>query len=196
METHLARFIDGPAAGRTATLTGGLESLPESLEFPVFPNGVEDDGDDPIASATYHRTGLEFRLVRLDQSQDVLATAKRQIAETRARMAAKAFYDRPNYSAYTIPHGSIHTQAFVEHGHRKGHVDERLAPLIQQVWRLNLDTLASCQDRTQGAQSPGTAYVRFFVRSDAKRFDAMLKAASFQASYADAEMTIGNQNGK
>jgi hypothetical protein len=125
-----------------------------------------------------------------------LAHAKRQIAENRARAAAKSFYDRPNYSAYTIPHGSIHPQAFVEYGHRKGHVDERLVAVIQQIWRVNLDTLASCQDRTQGAQIPGTAYVRFFVRSDSNRFDAMLKAAGFQASYGDAEMTTSNQNGK
>jgi hypothetical protein len=196
MHPHTIAFVDGPAAGRTIRIGGPADALPQTFQFPVFPTGLDDDGDDPVAVAMYQRAAMECRLLRLDQSETVLAQARQNASEHRARMTARSFYDNPNYSAYTIPHGSIHQQVYVEHGNRKGHVDERLVPLIQQVWRLRLDTMASCQERPKESKNAGRAYIRFFVRSDAVKVEGMLKNAGFEAFFDEAGMTIRNQAGK
>lgn len=191
MERNFIHFIDGPAAGSKLVLPGPLGNLPSAMIIPVFEDGsIRDSGKKVTSAAVYQRTSVGFLLERLDDSANAIQKATEQISEKRARSAAQTFYEAPDYSTYSKHPELVHTQVLITAGKRKAHVDDLIAPLVKEVWRLNMDTVGSCQERPPTADGLGKAYIGFAVRSDAKQFHSVLEQYGFEASYHDKDMRI------
>ena len=57
-----------------------------------------------------------------------------------------------------------HKTTLVSVGDRKGEIDKKIAPLIETLWKLEIDTCNSCEDNN------GVVWIEFFTANDAEQF--------------------------
>lgn len=51
-------------------------------------------------------------------------------------------------------HTEIHPQVFIQYGNQSANVDQKLAPLLLEMWKHGIQTLYSCQDEGESAHKP------------------------------------------
>lgn len=181
-------FVGGPADG-IVPLSGPIQYGPE--EFPV-PLTVEmkplKDGGEIVALAIYGRRQTDgkwrYHFLRTETSGPLLKEVKAQTAKRRLKQAMNAFYRSPNYSIYTVKPTDEHPQVQIQVGHRSASVDERLGPMLQEVWRLGLDTLGSCQETKLGK-----AWIGFPIADEGDAFHCVLTRAAIPST---TERRIGH----
>ena len=151
---------------------------------------------DPAAVAVYSLQSwrpVAYCLDRIDDSPDAVARAIDEVKEQKLAAAIRNFYLSPDYGTYSIQPTGDHQQVALQVGWRMGFVDEGIAPLLAEVWRLGLDTLGSCQERPLGTESAGMAYLGFPRRSDAECFHRWLTLAGIPATLKDKRITIASK---
>lgn len=193
------QFVDGPAAG--------ILPAPQPAQYldPVQRIHLSSDGmpyrgkDDPAAVAIYERReecGRFFYALRaIDDSPETVRAAVEEVNDQKLTEAINNFYASPDYDIYSIKPTGGHAQVPVEVGHRRGHVDEKIAPLIAEVWRVGLDTIGSCQERPPGAPNEGKAYVGFPRMRDARFFHERLSEAGIPATLVEKKFKISMRQG-
>jgi hypothetical protein len=62
--------------------------------------------------------------------------------------------------------GTFHPQVTLKYGRMSASVDEKLAPLIRELWRANIRTLQSCQNHTATKK----VWLHFPTAENAERF--------------------------
>lgn len=192
-------FADGPNAG----IRPGpqpIQVMPLKAVIPLGENNevFKDDGNDPVAIAVYtkrqdQQDRFRYFLEGIDSSTDVMQPIKDQVNEARITDAINNFYSKPDYSIYSIQPTGDHKQVLVEREHRRALVDERLGPLISELWRLNLDTLGSCQERPEGTPNAGMAYIAFIRLRDAEKFRNVLDEAQITYHFKEKEFEIARK---
>lgn len=136
---------------------------------------------------------LRYYFDRLDMSPETIASVTDSINERIALSAARQFYLNPNYDIYSMKPNDDHPQVLVEVGHRRAMVDEKLARIITALWKLNLDTLGSCQEIRPGEKTSGLAYVQFSIRKAGEKAIAILRAAGIEVENAEKPMSVKKQ---
>lgn len=58
-----------------------------------------------------------------------------------------------------------HEQVTVQVGDREADIDKAIAPLIEELWKADIDTVMSCQEN-----EPGIIWIEFAETYDAERF--------------------------
>lgn len=154
-------FVDGPAKGFHPRRKPASLLQPE-LFCPVAEGNQPYKGTGKVAGvAVYERSEIDgvakYRLQRIDTSTEAVQAAEVEAEEQKVLAAARSFYREPDYSVYTYKPTDAHKQVHIAHGQRRADVDEGIGPLIVEVWRLNLETMGSCQERTDG-ENAGKAY--------------------------------------
>ena len=180
-------YSDGPAKGERPS-PQPIQMLPVEQRCPLDADGRVMNLDGVLASvAIYERdqrdADWKYYFKRIDDSPEALAEAKVLIKEQLLTDMINRFYQKPNYDIYSMKPTGRHVQVSIQVGHRKGEVDERLVPLIKEVWRLGLDTMGSCQDRPEGHRFAGLAYIWFPRLQDARRFEELLKNAGIECVF-------------
>jgi hypothetical protein len=139
------------------------------------------DHGEPGGVAFYRRErrAAEDVLVldRLDTSEPAVTQMRQVVNDTRKQVAVRSFYTNPDYSIYSLKPNDDHPQQFVQYQHRMARVDERLAPLILELWKRGWDTLGSCQELRPGTPDPGKAYVDFPFPEHGQAFVRLLEEA-------------------
>jgi hypothetical protein len=133
-------------------------------------------------------------LKAIDSCPETLAEAREAIKDQAITNAINNFYENPNYDIYKNKPTDRHVQVAIQVGHRRAEVDERIAPLIEAVWRLNLDTMGSCEDRPVDYQYPGMAYIWFPRLKDANRFEEILKNAGVECISVPKQCRLRREN--
>jgi hypothetical protein len=188
-------FIDGPFAGVHDIPQVGPEVYVPLISDHTLFRGVGN----PAAVAIYTLTELGgkwcYRLSRIDDSPRAVGDAIAGVNEQRLAIAIRNFYLSPDYDIYSMKPTGDHTQVPVQVGWRRGHVDEGIAELISETWRLGLDTVGSCQSRPAGDKFAGMAYVGFFRCTDAECFHDWLVAAGIQSTLKEVKGSIARTAG-
>lgn len=190
-------FVDGPAAGYLPAPQPAQHLDPEQRVY-LTPEGTQYQGrGEPAGVAVYERREADGRffyaLREIDSSPETVRAAIEAINEERLTEAIGNFYASPDYDIYSMKPTGEHVQVPVEVGHRRGHVDEGIASLIGEVWRLGLDTLGSCQERPPGSSNAGKAYLGFPRMRDARFFYQRLSEAEIPATFAEKKLEIANK---
>jgi hypothetical protein len=187
-QPFLVEFVGGPADG-IVPLSGPIQYGPE--EFPVPLSGEMKplkNGSQPTAVAIYGRRQEDgkwrYHFLRTETSGPLLDEAKAETGRRLLTQSVNAFYRSPNYSIYTVQPTDKHPQVQIQVGHRAAGVDERLGPLIQEVWRLDLDTLGSCQEA-----KAGQAWIGFPIAEHGDTFHRVLTQAAIPST---TERRIGH----
>jgi hypothetical protein len=186
-------FADGPHQG-THLFPQPPHYCTKEVLVPLANNVQVFKGDGlPSAVAVYRGrlTGgkWQFRLDCIEESGENIDEVRIQINEQRAIQAMNHFYQSPNYSVYQKPPTDEHSQVFIEHGHRKACVDEKMASLIRAVWESGIDTLGSCQERPSGK-----AYIAFPLARQGKLFHDNLIAAGVESEYEATHSRFQNSD--
>lgn len=196
-QPFLIEFADGPAKGvypadQPAAYLDQMQAIPVLSDDAVY----RGQGA-PAGLATYQRRQdagtYKYHLVEIDRSVE---TVQRLIDEENDRKITEAinnFYAAPDYDIYTMKPTGEHVQVPVEVGHRRGHVDEAIAPLIKRLWELGLDTLGSCQRRPPGHDHEGQAYVAFPKERDGVWFRDLLETAHIECNVDAKQITIAKK---
>jgi hypothetical protein len=73
----------------------------------------------------------------------------------------------PTTSAWTgeWPAGDLHRAVHVKVGRRQADIDAKIAPLIREMWKADIDTMMSCQN-----SPPGSVWINFPSLPDCERF--------------------------
>jgi hypothetical protein len=73
----------------------------------------------------------------------------------------------PKKSAWTgeWPTGNRHPTVKVKVGRKQADIDAKIAPLIRELWKADIDTIMSCQD-----SPPGWVWIEFGECADCERF--------------------------
>ena len=197
-QLYSLEFMDGPAKGvRPSAKPAQL--LAETLNFPLLEDeSLYAGAGDITGVAVYERRKEDlrwvYRFLQIDKSTETLVPLIEQLNEEAISGAINDFYQNPNYGIYSISPTADHEQAFVQMGHRKAHVDELLAGTIEAIWRLNMDTLGSCQERPPKDDRPaGRAYVGFIRERDARRFCDILSAAGIEHEFQSKKFTVARE---
>ncbi len=191
-------FIDGPAKGvRPSPIPARW--LPNEIQVPLLGDDTPFAGQgDPVSVAVYGKCELDGRMKlacqRIDRAASVVASVKEHLDEQRLANALQYFYVNPNYDLYTMKPTGEHVQVPVQVGFRRGHVDEGIAPLISEIWRLDFDTFGSCQRRPAGHNFAAYAYVAFPRRRDAKDFRDLLSALQIRTILVENTIKIGRRD--
>jgi hypothetical protein len=189
-------FVDGPAKGAMPA-PQPIQCFEIERHVCLNAEGKMLNVGETLGSvAIYERDRRDgewkYYLKRIDTSPETLAEAKEFIKEQILTNAINKFYEKPDYDIYKCKPTDRHVQVAIQVGHRRGEVDERIAPLIEAVWRLGLDTMGSCEDRPQDyPRFPGMAYIWFPRLKDAKRFEEVLKNAGIEYVFDPKQSTIG-----
>lgn len=191
------RFVGGPAAG-VATAPQPAQYLDAEQRIYLSMDGTVYRGEgDPAAVAVYERREergeLVYALREIDDSPDAVRAAVESVNERKLTEAINNFYASPDYDIYSIKPTGEHVQVPVEVGHRRGHVDEKIAPLVTEVWRLGLDTIGSCQSRPAGSTNEGKAYLGFPRMMDARFFHERLTGAGIPATFVEKKFKIARR---
>jgi hypothetical protein len=181
-------FVDGPAEG-TVPLSGPIQYGPDELPVPLTVEMKPLMGGGQVAAvAVYGRRQTDgewrYHLIRIDTEGARLEEVRAQTYRGRLQQAVNAFYRSPDYSIYTVQPTDEHPQVRIQVGHRMASVDEFLGPLIQEVWRLGLDTLGSCQKKKSGK-----AWIGFPI---AEHGDTFHRALSEAGIASNIERKIGH----
>ncbi len=187
-QPFLVEFVGGPAEG-IVPLSGPIQYGPEEFLVPLT---VEmkflKNGGEVVGVAIYGRRQEEgkwrYHFLRTETSGPLLEEVKAQTARRRLKQATNAFYRSPNYSIYTVQPTDEHPQVRIQVGHRIANVDERLGPMLQEVWRLGLDTLGSCQETKLGK-----AWIGFPIAEEGDAFHQVLSRAAIPST---VERKIGH----
>ena len=188
-------FVDGPFAGVHDIPEVRLEaSVPLISDHTLF-HGVGN----PAAVAVYMLGEFGgkwcYRLNRIDDSPRAVEDAACQTNEQMLAIAIRNFYLAPNYDIYSMKPTGEHSQIPVEVGWRRGHVDEEIAELIAETWRLGLDTIGSCQSRPVGDKFAGLAYIGFFRLADAECFHGWLASAGIPSTLKEVKCSFARTAG-
>ena len=108
--------------------------------------------------------------------------------------AISNFYKSYEPGIYSKRPGA-HREVLVTYAHRRAPLDELIAPLVLQLWKLGFETIGSCQELTSGEHA-GKAYVTFPFEEDGRRACAILAAAGFQVSPIPRRMNITGDGGE
>jgi hypothetical protein len=188
-------FVDGPFVGVHEIPEVRIEAcVPLVSDHKLF-LGVGN----PAAVAVY--TLAEFggkwcyHLKRIDDSPQAVGNATSQANEQRLAIAIRNFYLSSNDDIYSMKPTGEHNQIPVEVGWRRGHVDEGIAELIAETWRLGLDTIGSCQSRPAGDKFAGLAYIGFFRHADAECFHDWLASAGISSTLKEVKGSIAKTAG-
>ncbi|MFO7906800.1 MAG: hypothetical protein R6U98_29360 [Pirellulaceae bacterium] len=182
-KTFSAKFRGGPGEGEH-TVRQPIEYGRETVYVPVLDGKTfDDDVKLPDAVAKYVREEIDgewlYRFLEMERG-NALDECIRSIQIGRAHAAVRNYYANPTDDIWSKAPTGDHKQVAVELGERCACVDERIAPLIVQIWRLGMDTLGSCQNRISG-ENKGKAYVGFSVPGEGERFHARLRELGFRA---------------
>jgi len=180
-QPFLVEFVGGPANG-IVPLSGPIQYGPEEFPTPLTVEMTPVKNGGPLtAIAIYGRRQEEgkwrYHFLRTETSGPLLEEVKAQTAKRRLKQAMNAFYLNPNYSIYTVQPTDEHPQVRIQVGHRIANVDERIGPLIQEVWRLGLDTLGSCQEA-----KAGQAWIGFPIAEEGDAFHRILGEAGIPST--------------
>ena len=189
-------FTGGPCQGIVPFPQPDPVLSPE-LRFGLGQDGKPFDGKEvPNAVAVYERghdgTKCHYCLKEIDLSSEALEPLIEEINERRLTEAINNFYVQPNYESYSIKPTGEHTQVAIEVGHRRGQVDEKIAPLIAEVWCLGLDTTGSCQQRPIGTPNDGKAYIAFPRLRHARFFHDCLVRAHIPSEFVEKKFRIAH----
>lgn len=203
--SHMARhdgkqfeiqFYDGPLEG--------LKPSPQparywQAELHIPLNKSEEPPESgPVkvdAVAVYHRCeragtwGYAFK--EIVTSGPLIEEVAEELCGQYVRRAMDQFYKSPDHSIYTIKPG-LHKEVPLQVGKRRASVDELMAPLIKELWRLDLDTLGSCQERPAGSPNEGLAYVAFPAWKQGLAVHNMLAQGGVEVSYKLKTGKLGN----
>jgi len=189
-------FVDGPGQ-RVVQSPWPARYMEAEQEVYLGADGSTFSGRGyPAAVAVYERREdggkAKYFLRHIEESGELVKRAVDTVKESKRSQAIKSFYLSPDYGIYSIKPTEDHVQVSVEVGYRRGRVDEGIAPLIEQAWRLGLDTFGSCQQRRAGTKNEGLAYVGFARADDAKRFEQFLTAADIPCTFEATKFGIAH----
>jgi len=184
-------FDGGPVAGQRDSGQPAVYG-PSERYIPLSESGEEFDGNaEPSAVAIYERErhGNEWKYVfsHIEESGEKLESARSGIARSHAKGASRNFYLRPDYNVYSKPPMSDHKQLFIEYGKRRAHVDEKIAPLILEVWKRGLETGGSCEERPSGR-----AYIGFPVPGEGGQYHDLLREHEIDAELQSTTIALKN----
>lgn len=177
-------YVGGPAPGiRTAPLPARY--MDEVQEVPVDPSGeTYQPGRKIGGAAIYRRQEVEgrwkFCFDRIDDSEKKIGDLELERNEAVLAELIERFYREPDYKIYTVKPTDEHQQVEVRAAHRSANVDVKLAPVIELVWQLGLDTVGSCQERPPKLDKPGRAYIGFWRARQGREFEQILRCASIE----------------
>jgi hypothetical protein len=177
-----AEFADGPNQGTHPFPQPPHYCMKEVL-IPLTGERQVFKGDGEPSAVAIYRSRLaegrwQFCLDRIEESGENVDEARLQINERRTIQAMNHFYQSPDYSVYRKPPTDEHPQVFIEHGHRRACVDEKMASLIRAIWERGIETLGSCQERPSGK-----AYIGFPLARQGRLFHERLLEASIGSEY-------------
>lgn len=160
-------FLDGPCKGFRRVLR-----TTNSLWLLVDETGGEWHGvNEPKAIVTYELVVIAgkaaYRHANSSVDEKQVKLCANIAIERWVREAAANFYANLDPTIYTLQPTDDHLQQVVQVGARRAMVDEKIAPLVEAVWHLNLDTAGSCQCLRKGTSNEGMAYVDFNWAADA-----------------------------
>jgi hypothetical protein len=186
-------FADGPAKG-VLPANRPVLCLDSVERIAIIDDETRYSGTGEIAAeAIYERRQVgeswQYFFVKFDRDAERVANLVKAENDRKLAAAMRTFYETPDYSIYSKPPTDNHPQKLVEVGHRRGHVDENIAPLIEGLWKLNLDTIGSCEQLNSGK-----AYVGFPFQDHAKWFEGVLNKAGIECSYTAKSMGIGSKS--
>lgn len=191
-------LVDGPGMGLLPT-PQPARYMQQTILLPIGQDMKRFNGEgNPIGAAVYERrqSGDEWKywLLRIDQTQETVDKMVNEVNDRRLEAAIRGFYVNPNYDIYSMKPTGEHVQVPVEVGYRRGHVDEKIAPLIKELWRLGMDTIGSCQERPHDPGVAGKAYVGFVRKRDALRFSDVVKKAGIDCSTEEKQIGLARNN--
>ncbi len=190
-EPFEVEFADGPNQG-THPCPQPPNFHTKELFIPLTAKGTVFQGDGEPAAVAVYRSKLSdgkwrFHLDRIEESGESVEKARARVKERKALEAIGMSYRSPDDSIYSEPPSEEHPRVLVEHGARKAHLDEQIAPLVRAIWQLGLETLGSCQ-----ADPSGRAYVGFPLVRQGKLFQKMLVKVGVDSQYEQETLTIRN----
>ncbi len=186
-------FADGPYQG-TQFCSQPPHFHKGEVLIPLTEQGCVFRGDGQPSSVAVYRAKTtsgkwRFHLDRIEDSGENLERIRAEINEQRALQAISRFYLSPDCSIYSNPPTDEHHQVFIECGDRRACVDEGIAPLIQAIWKLGLETLGSCQERPSGK-----AYVGFPLGKQGGLFHKKLIEAGIDSQCEQKKFSIRNRD--
>jgi hypothetical protein len=169
-------FIGGPAAG-LVPLTAPIQCGPEEIALPLTEDGkLLKNGGTVEAVAVYARRQADekwqYHFVGIETSGAKLDEVRAETTKRRMKSAMGNFYRKPDYSVYKVPPTDRHRQIAIQLAERAANVDEMIAPLILETWRLGIETLGSCQELKSGQ-----AYIEFPIADEGDVFHRILQQA-------------------
>lgn len=166
------QFIGGPKEGTRVI------NDPELSAFSV----AQIDGKDQYALYERQPGGPPFRyqFTHIDSMSEVAI---------RANVVKQ--YESPDPDIWPSTPTDDHVQKFIQVGYRKGEVDELIAPLIEQLWRLSWDTIGSCQ-----CDAGKSAWVAFPVKKDGEAYAAFLAKKRIRTNTQYRPQSIRLKDGK
>jgi hypothetical protein len=190
-------FVDGPVEGFLPA------AQPAQYIDPVLNVYLTSDGKpfqgkgEPAALAIYERREENgrffFALRETDSSPDTMQKVIEAINDQKLTQVINGFYAKPDYDIYSMKPTGDHVQVLIELGHRRGQIDEKIAPLIAEVWRRGLDTIGSCQDRPPGSPHEGKAYISFPRVRHARFFHELVSEAGIAAMLVEKPFKIASK---
>ena len=191
-------FVGGPFAG-TRPFGQPASYGPETLLMPLGPGNVPyNDTGNPIGYATYRQQKTDgvgcYNFDCIDTTPKAAANILADLNRIRLRQVMDGFYADPNYDIYSLKPTDLHKQIHISYGTRKADVDELLAPLILELWKMDYDTLGSCQELANG-ESAGMAYVSFPFAEQGTTVHQILTAAGIDSVANPKKLQISPRNG-
>jgi len=83
---------------------------------------------------------------------------------------------------------SIHEQVHIEYGNNEAEVDKELAPIILACWKLDIDTVMSCQNNVP----EGFVWICFISIFDAEKFMNVVADKYQKSSKSIYNRVLGN----
>jgi hypothetical protein len=190
-EPFEAEFADGPNQGIHLCSQPPHFNTKDTV-VPLKENGeVFADEGVPSAVALYKSKLTDgrwrYHLDLIEDSGENVERVLEHINKHRAIQAINHFYLSPNYSIYSMKPNDKHPQILIEHGHRRAYTDEKIAPLVKEIWKKDLDTLGSCQERDSGK-----AYIGFPLAKQGELFHEKIAEAGIDSECKKEEMKIRN----
>jgi len=186
-------FANGPAQG-VLNLSQPIEYAPEEFAVPLNNKMKPLEDEATIAAvAVYERRQSHgrwrYHFLRTETSGPLLEHVRSQTGKSRLKQAVDAFYQHPLDAIYSVKPKGEHPQVFVQVGHRMGNVDEKVAPLIRELWRLGFDTIGSCQ-----AGRTGKGYLGFPFAPQGNAFHKILSDAGLYSVAEQKTVSIGRRS--
>ncbi len=192
-------FVDGPFKGirpseRPAPWCDTTIKVLLGTEKAPF-----DGNGEPGGYAVYERREVngefKFYFISIEDSPDAVAEMRQQLRLDKLRSAMQHFYQEPNDAIYSRPPTDRHRQLRVQWGPRSANVDERLAPIIQEIWRRDFDTIGSCEELEETNPHCGMAYVSFPFLAHGGEFVHLLAEAGIECASDRKRMGIRSDKG-